>query len=132
VVFPRHRVLPGYPLRCEQRGIRYRLSGPLTPDRVRFSFHGKFSGQDIVWNMTLVTLTRVHQEQAPASQSATHRPYIEIGAATTHGRAIEVALDVPVIDAAVILRTIIMIRQYKRLRVGRHEFGEPRHFGTLS
>jgi len=125
-------VLSGYPLRCERRGIRYSLFGPLAPDRARFSFHGKFAGQDIVWDMTLLTLTRVHQEQPPASQSVTHRPYIQIGEETTHGRAIEVALDIPVIDEAAILRTIIMIRQYKRLRVGRHEFGEPQHFGAFS
>jgi len=39
-----------------------------------------------------------------------------------------VVLDIPRIDEPAILRTIIMIRNYKRLYPGRHEFGEPRTF----
>ena len=39
-------------------------------------------------------------------------------------RSITIGLNVAAIDPPVLLKTTIMIRKYKRLRVGRHEFGE--------
>jgi hypothetical protein len=41
-----------------------------------------------------------------------------------------VGLAVPLIDAATVLRSMIMIRNYKRLRPGRHEFGDCVTFTT--
>ena len=37
---------------------------------------------------------------------------------------ITIGLNVPKLDAAVIEKTTIMIRNYKRLQTGRHEYGE--------
>jgi hypothetical protein len=86
----------------------------------------RFQNQEIVWDATLVTLAHYYAEQPEPAQPEVRRAFLEIGGLTAHGRAIRVALDIPVIDEAVILRTIIMIRNYKRLHPGRHEFGEPR------
>ncbi len=102
---------PGYPLDIEQHGIRYTLLEPLRPDRARFSFSGPFENREIRWDATLVAL-------------ASGRSYMDIGAETAGGRGVQVGLAIPAIDAAVVLRTIVMLRQYKRLRVGRHEFGD--------
>lgn len=101
----------GYPRDIEQHGIRYTLLEPLRPERARFSFSGPFENREIRWDATLVAPTSGHS-------------YMEIGAETTGGRGVLVGLAIPAIDAAVVLRTIIMIRQYKRLRPGRHEFGD--------
>jgi hypothetical protein len=40
------------------------------------------------------------------------------------GRKIEIGLNLPKIDETTILKTIIMVRQYKRLSHGRHDYGE--------
>ena len=40
-----------------------------------------------------------------------------------HTAKLNVGLDLKTIDEAVINKTIIMIRNYKRLRIGRNEFG---------
>ena len=50
--------------------------------------------------------------------------FIEIGASGESGTALKIGLNVPRIDTPVIRKTIIMIRQYKNLQPGRHEYGE--------
>ena len=88
----------------------------------------RFQNQEIVWDTTLITLSHYHAAQPKSAQTMVRTAFLEIGGQSEHGRAIRVALDIPVIDEAAILRTIIMIRNYKRLHPGRHEFGEPRTF----
>lgn len=117
-----------YPLAREFQGISYSLLAVPGAEQARFTFSGRFEDQELIWDATLLTLARYHAEQPDAGQSVLRSAFLEIGGETAHGRAIRVTLDIPVIDQAAILRTIIMIRQYKRLRPGRHEFGEPRVF----
>lgn len=100
-----------WPHEVEQHGIRYTLLEPLRAERARFSFSGPFENREIRWDATLVAL-------------ASGRSYIDIGAEAGGRRIVQIGLAVPVIDAAVVLRTIVMLRQYKRLRAGRHEFGD--------
>jgi hypothetical protein len=117
-----------YPCRRELHGIHFTLLEPVAPRRAHFAFTGPFDGQEVVWDATLVTLDAYHRAQPPEARSVQRHSFMEIGHAGTNGRAVRIGLDIPAIDEAVILRAIIMMRQYKRLRVGRHEFGEPRHF----
>lgn len=107
---------PGYPRDTEQHGIRYTLLEPLRAERARFSFSGPFENREIRWDATLVAL-------------GSGRSYIDIGAEALGGRVVHVGLAIPAIDAAVVLRAIVMLRQYKRLRVGRHEFGDEEGLG---
>jgi hypothetical protein len=117
-----------YPLACAFHGIRYNLLAPTGGGQARFTFAGVFQNQEITWDTTLLTLTHYHAEQPESAQPAVRSAFLEIGGETARGRAIRVALDIPLIDEPAILRTIIMIRNYKRLHPGRHEFGEPRTF----
>jgi hypothetical protein len=112
-----------YPQSREYRETHYTLLEAPHPGRARFTFNGPFHGNDTCWDATLITLAQRRTADTTASLN-THAPFIEIGNETGHGRALTVALDIPIIDEATILRTIIMIRQYKRLRPGRHEFGD--------
>ena len=117
-----------YPLAREFHGIHFSLLAPPDSGQARFTFTGSFQNKAIVWDTTLLTLARYHAEQPKSAQPAVRTAFLEIGGETARGRAIRVALDIPRIDEPAILRTIIMIRNYKRLYPGRHEFGEPHTF----
>lgn len=117
-----------YPLAREAHGITYELLAPLTSTRARFRFAGQFQNQEMVWDATLLTLTQYHAELPALAVPVRRSPFMEIGDATAHAQAIRVVLDIAEIDEPAILRTIIMIRQYKRLHAGRHEFGTARWF----
>jgi hypothetical protein len=79
---------------------------------VRLRFRGPFEGRDILWDALF--RTRKH---------GAGRNAIEIGSEGADGRSLTVTLALPCFDLPAIRKTIIMIRQYKRLRQGRIEFG---------
>jgi len=82
----------------------------------RIRFIGQFEGEPVVWKARLRAL-------AP---DGTGPQYLDIGPAEADGRPIEIGLAVPAIDEAVMLKTLIMVRNYRRLCPGRHEFAGPR------
>lgn len=120
-----------YPKSRRIQEIEFSLLAPVAAHQARFTFAGRLQNQDVIWDATLVTLAHYHHEQVPVTQALERFPFLEIGAETSTGRVLRVALDIEQIDEPAILRTIIMIRQYKRLREGRHEFGLPRLFLPL-
>lgn len=92
----------------------------------RVRFVGPFQGEDVVWDCRFVTLREAQRQLAPRSHSAPRlRNFIDIGAPGATGMSIRVGLDIEHIDHSAILKMIVMIRNYKRLKPGRHEFGEP-------
>lgn len=106
----------------------YTLLEPLTPVRARFQFHGRFRDREVCWDTTFLTLAHYHALQPPGRDPVTRRPFFEIAAADAGPHSLTVVLDIPRIDEAALLRVMIMIRQYRRLQTGRHEFGLPREF----
>lgn len=82
-------------------------------DQLRLRFSGPFAGRQVIWDATLIAMT-------PGQQ----RNYIEIGHATENGIQLTVGLNVACIDLPTVRKTMMMIRQYKRLRQGRHEYGQ--------
>lgn len=89
---------------------------------VRFS--GQFQGQPVVWDCEFLTLA-AEQAARRATGTGGLRNFIEIGEAGEHGRPLRVGLALARIDRPAIDKMIIMIRNYKRLHPGRHEYGEP-------
>jgi hypothetical protein len=112
--------------------LDYALLEPLAAAQARFLFQGPFHGRETLWDATFLTLARYHTLQPPCTDAVIRRPFFEIGAVDTDPRAITIALDIPHIDEPAILRAIVMIRQYRRLRVGRHEFGLAREFPSAT
>lgn len=106
----------------------YYAVAPIGGQRAHVRFLGVLQGQPVAWDADILTLLAYYQEQvknSPLGESARSvRSFIEVGVHGTHGLALGVGLGVALIDEATVLRTIIMIRNYKRLRPGRHEFGE--------
>jgi len=103
---------------------------PAELSSANFVFEGTFEGRTVCWHCHLVTLASVAQQSGQSSQ----RQFIEIESLILSTSSeipslnITVGLNLPVIDAAAIRKTSIMIRNYKRLHGGRHEYGETFQF----
>ncbi len=84
----------------------------LAPDgrRAHIRFRGPFEGGEVTWEATVLSLSGEGDQ------------FIEVGEPTAHGRALTVGLRVAAIDEPTLRKTVVMIRRYKRLRRGRHEF----------
>jgi hypothetical protein len=91
-------------LLVERRGDQY----------AHLRFTGLFQGKGVVWDCQFSTL----------AEARARRNFIAIGLPGVHGVPLQVGLSVAVIDTPAIEKMIIMIRHYKRLKVGRHEYGE--------
>lgn len=96
------------------RGGDYICDDALGGCNVRLRFIGRFEGQEVVWDAELVALAAL--ERAPAQ-------FLDIGVPGPRGVPIRIGLVVPAIDRSTLLKAIIMVRNYKRLHRGRHEFG---------
>ena len=98
---------------------------PLNAGYVHFRFIGNFLGESIIWDAHLYTLAYYVYEVANLSQmGAATRQFIHVGDEGKTGRKIEVGLNLSSINEPTITKTMIMLRQYKRLTHGRHEYGE--------
>lgn len=111
--------------RLLESGRDYICETILPAESARVVFFGGFQGQRVCWQMTLATLS--HYKQGVANEIGMVRrayrcPFIEIGAGVEGVCSIAVGLVLPEIDEPAIKKTIIMIRNYKRLRVGLIEF----------
>jgi hypothetical protein len=79
---------------------------------LRLRFQGPFEGRTVTWLATLHAL---------AGRGGGN--YLEIGEDLPGGSPIAVGLQVPRIDLPTVRKAVIMIRRYKRLRRGRHDYG---------
>ena len=82
-------------------------------------FEGRFEEHPVVWHAQIETLA--HYVQCSGLQRV--RQFIDIQLEAGFHR-VQIGLNLPHIDNAAVMRTIIMIRKYKRLHAGRHEYGE--------
>lgn len=99
------------------------LRGMLGETTLRLRFQGPFEGRTVTWDASFCTLSACDRQPAPRQN------FIEIGAETRQGFALTVGLNVQCIDAPTVRKTMMMIRQYKRLARGYHAFG-PRLEGS--
>lgn len=83
----------------------------------RLRFIGRYRDRDVVWDAELVAL---------AADGGSAAQFLDIGEPGARGMPIRIGLGVPCIDRPTLLKAIIMVRNYKRLRPGRHEFGPAR------
>ena len=108
-------------------GRDFSCSTSLPAGAVTVSFIGVFHGQSVLWQMTLATLghwtiagSKVHLN---AESKLFNQPFIEIDEGQEGVFPIRVGLNLDLIDEPVIKKTIIMVRNYKRLALGRSGFG---------
>lgn len=108
----------------------YRLLEQPNPFCAEVEFEGVFEHHAVRWRATLHALIQATDQGHDAP-----RQYIEIdpaGPSAAGVLKVKIGLAVTAIDPPTIHKTMIMMRQYKRLRRGRMEFGPTRvpHTGT--
>ncbi len=110
----------------ERDGQDYRHVDRPGDGRAHIRFTGSFHGDEVIWDAVIVTLAHDYREHHPAGEKSAADfslpQFIEVGAAANGMRKLKVGLNVPRIDEATLRKTIIMIRNYKRLHSGRHEY----------
>lgn len=100
-----------------------------TPDEVRLRFVGPFEGIPVVWEARVRRLGAGQARYIAVgdwTEPTGARPAPRVGAfgeRRAAAIALEVGLDVPVLDPPTLRKTVVMVRQWKRLRAGRHELG---------
>jgi hypothetical protein len=104
--------------------IEFHCIDPPGGQRVRVRFAGTFGGRATRWDGEVMTL-RYCCDHGEAADGPRLRPFIDVGRKTAGGRRVRVGLDVPCIDRPTVTKAVIMVRNYRRLREGRVEFGEP-------
>ena len=105
---------------AEHTEATYEILGDCTATHAHIGFNGSFRDLDIRWDAHL--LTREHYNSLHPDAPVTGR-FLEVGPVSGDRVKLTVCLDVACIDQPTILKTIIMIRKYRRLGAGRHEFG---------
>ena len=91
----------------------------------RIRFTGQLMNSTVVWDCRLVTLdAECRYRKATGAECAKVRKFIDIGQPNERGVPLKVGLDIPCIDIPAIRKMVVMIRQYKKLDFGRHEFGD--------
>lgn len=83
---------------------------------VKLRLIGPFQGNEVVWELTLTTLAEMRRHQPVPC------PFIDIAPGNAGVHAVSVGLELPQIDYPAILKSLVMLRKYKRLAIGRHEF----------
>lgn len=103
----------------------YQLIGSPQPDYTRLRFSGLFQGREIEWICEFVTLRHEYRRLCAAADTRLEPLpcFIEIGNPSRGRAGIRVGLDIERIDTPAIRKMIAMIRNYRRLHIGRHEFG---------
>jgi hypothetical protein len=105
-------------------GEDFECLSPLGGEQARVKFRGNLGGVSVTWNATLFTLAAWARQAGLDSRDGI-RQFIEVAAPHAGAANLTVGLAVPAIDLPAVRKTIIMIRNYKRLAPGRHEYGEP-------
>jgi hypothetical protein len=108
-------------------GKNFLALSPIPALTVHIKFTGKLNELDVVWDATIQTLAAHLAENPPAApltKSSALSSFMQVEPPHDGVSVLKVVLAVPLIDEATIKKTIIMIRCYKRLQVGYHEFGK--------
>ena len=124
---------PKPPLIETQTQFEYTALSPLGSQSAHIRFAGRFQGHEVTWDTHLITLMEcyrqaIHSGSVTENQSVTLFQFIEIEEKDPTEMALMIGIDVPVIDAPTVFKSMIMIHNYKRLRIGRHEYGPSRQF----
>ncbi len=107
----------------ERNGTGFTYTAPVQECCAQIRFIGSFEGRPVIWDATIMALEHTHGTDDRNEQAHPDRQFIEIDEGEGDIRKVRIGLQLHRIDEQTIFKTIIMIRKYKRLHTGRHEFG---------
>jgi len=117
--------------RLKATGGSFETDGPLGGECARIRFLGALRRQEVLWHATLVTLAHHYRRLPPANREQGVRQFIDVGPVKDGQARISIGLNLSRIDETAVRKTLIMVRQWKRLGPGRHEYGATHHFGAV-
>jgi hypothetical protein len=94
--------------------VEYLAHSPVGESRAVVEFTGSFEGHPVLWQATIVALN--------AASSSPVDQYITVDLELDAAPRVEIGLPVAIVSEPTILKAITMLRHYKNLRRGRHEF----------
>ena len=108
----------------------YEALEPLGGQTARIRCTGTLQGTTIIWEVRLMTLRHYYQTLSKAERRHGIRQFIEVEPLSDGVSSATIGLNLSRIDEPAVLKTIIMLRQWKRLKPGRHRYGETHQFGA--
>lgn len=84
-------------------------------------FDGTFQGKPVTWDTHFFTLNGYNQENN--IQDTNLKQFIDIKSTNSNTLELTIALNIDKINQPNIQKMMIMIKQYKNLSFGRHEYG---------
>jgi len=105
--------------KLEMREESFILESEIPAEKVYLQFEGVLEGVAVVWHACVQTVKEYSKNSLVDEDP---KQFINIEKKDGLYK-LEVALNIKQIDQPALERTIIMIRKYKRLSVGYHEYG---------
>jgi hypothetical protein len=88
---------------------------------IHIKFDGLFQGKTVTWNTHFFTLQGYIDQKNIKNKEL--KQFIDIQPIETGVMKLEIALNISEINNPSIQKMMIMIKQYKNLSIGRHEYG---------
>jgi len=85
-------------------------------------FIGLFASRPVIWDAKIMTLAHADAVIEDNRHTPATHQFIDIDTEGNDIRGIRIGLSLERIDMPTILKTIIMVRKYKRLHTGYHAF----------
>jgi len=101
--------------------MSYTLIQQFNAEHAHIKFNGKFHGKNVIWNTQFLTLNKYSEQEDIKNKNI--KQFIHIEKSDTDILNLTVALNIEKINEPNIQKMMIMIRQYKNLAIGRHEYG---------
>ncbi len=95
-------------------GTDHLVLTPLPAASARVRFLGPFGGREVAWDAEFIAL---------GTGPGGPRPFIEIAPGRGDVYLLRAGLALERMDVPAVTKAVIMVRNYRRLRVGRHVFG---------
>ena len=101
--------------------MSYKLIQQTDSQLAHLQFEGPFQGQTVTWDTHFFTL-QGYQSQHQHKTSC-DKQFIDIEPIDDKSLKLTIALKIPEINHQNIQKMMIMVKQYKNLSLGRHEYG---------
>jgi len=105
--------------------VDYTLEKPLTDTEAFFTFKGNFQDSRVTWHVKLQSIHVLYVTPDNKTPCNTQTIEIEEDPSRSHHFHAVIKLNLSKLTTADIIKTMIMLKQYKNLSIGSHHWGTP-------